>query len=69
MKSWAWAMRAAVSISSSVASGRAKAMFSRMLAENRKLSSNTTPTDRRSEVSVSSRTSVPSNFTVPLAGS
>ena len=66
MKSWAWATRAAASISASLASGRAKAMFSRIVAENRKLSSNTTLTAERSDDSVKSRTSVPSKRTVPL---
>ena len=52
MNSWAWATRAAASMSASLAPGRAKAMFSRIVVENRKLSSNTTLTAERSDSSV-----------------
>ena len=69
MNSWAAATRAAASMSASVAPGRPKAMFSRIVVENRKLSSNTTLTVERSDSSVSSRTSVPSRRTVPDVGS
>ena len=44
-------------------------MFSRIVAEKRKLSSNTTLTADRNELSVNSRTSTPSRRTVPLVGS
>ena len=46
MNPWAWAATAACSISSSVASGRPKAMLSRIVVENRKPSSKTMPTAR-----------------------
>ena len=69
MKSWAWATRAAASISASLAPGRANAMFSRIVVENRKLSSNVTLTVDRSESSRKRRTSTPSRRTVPDVGS
>ena len=69
MKPSAWASAAARRTSASVASGRAKAMFSRIVVEKRKLSSNTTPTVRRTESTSSERTSSPSRRTAPLSTS
>ena len=61
--SWASAARAAYSTSAPI--GRPKAMFERTEEENRKLSSKTTPTWRRSDSLVTSRTSQPSKRTAP----
>ena len=52
MKSWIPASRAAASISSSLASGFPKRMFSRSVMSNRKLSWNTTPIWVRSDICV-----------------
>ena len=50
MKSCAWAALAAATISASVASGRPKAMFSRIVAANRVVSCRTMPIWLRSEL-------------------
>jgi hypothetical protein len=60
MNSDACASRAASSTSSSVASGRPNAMFSRTLAEKRNGSWATTPISRRSQLTLACRTSSPS---------
>ncbi len=65
MTSWIWAARAAVSISSSFASGRAKRMFSRTVACTRYVSWATTPTASASDSKEMSRTSTPSIVTRP----
>ena len=66
---WICAARAASSTSSSVASGFAKRRFSRIVALNRYVSCETTPTDAASESNVSSRMSTPSIVTRPLVTS
>ena len=68
MNSCACAARAARSTSSCERPPRPKAMFSRTLAEKRKGSWAITPTSRRSDVSVTSRTSTPSTVTRPPVG-
>ena len=60
MNSCACASVAARTTSSSVASGAPKAMFSRTVAEKRNGSCETMPISRRSDWSVTSRTSTPS---------
>ncbi len=69
MSSWICAARAASSMSSSVASGRAKRRFSRTEAWKRYVSCDTTPTVSASEANVSSRTSTPSTRTAPRVAS
>ncbi len=69
MKPSACAARAAARTSSSVASGRPKAMLDRTESENRKLSSNTTPSADRSPRVSRSRTSTPPIRTAPAATS
>jgi hypothetical protein len=59
------AMRAAARMSSMDASGRPKAMLSRTLSENSKLSSMTSPTASRNDASLSRRTGTPPTVTVP----
>ncbi len=65
MKSCACAMRAAFSISSSVASGAPNAMFSRTVVEKRNGSWATIAIERRSSPIRRSRTSTPSSRTAP----
>jgi hypothetical protein len=69
MKPSAWAARAAARTSASVASGRPKAMLDRTVSENRKLSSNTTPSAARSDPVRSVRTSRPPIRTAPAEAS
>ena len=69
MNSWALARRAAASISAAVTLGAPKAMLSRTLAANRKVSWSTTLTCARSDCRVYSRMSRPSISTRPCGGS
>ena len=69
MKSPAPIASAAASISSSDASGRPKAMFSRTVPEKRNPSCGTIPSWLRRQVELRSRRSLPSTSTVPRCGS
>ena len=69
MNSSAPTARAAAWISSSVASGRPNAMFSRTVPLNRNPSWGTIPICERSEWAVIVRRSWPSTSTPPLVGS
>ena len=69
MNSSAPTARAAATISSSVASGRPKAMLSRTVPPNRKPSWGTIPICERSDSAVTERRSWPSTSTRPQVGS
>ena len=60
---------AAAATSASSASGRPKAMFSRIVPENRKASCGTIPICERSEATAMERRSCPSTSTRPAVGS
>ena len=68
-KSWAPASRAAASMRVRSAVGSAKAMLAATVSWNSNVSSNTTPTARRTSWTATSRTSTPSISTVPRCGS
>ena len=63
-----WAMRQASRISASLAAGREKATFSRMVPSKRKVSCRTTPRWRRYESSLTVARSTPSTTTRPAVG-